>query len=62
MWVESNGSILIAYEKNNQVECWIKIRYYKSVSELLDGTVLEEHNIHRSLGPTADGTPSFEEV
>jgi hypothetical protein len=56
------GSFLLAYEKDAPNSCWIRLRYYTSMTHLLDGRHSEERDIPRSLAPTAEGTPSFESV
>jgi len=58
----SEGSFLLAYEKDAPNSCWIRIRFYQSLEDLKTGKFSREIDIPRTLAPTAEGTPSFEDV
>jgi hypothetical protein len=62
VFVCEQGDIVLAYEKDAPNSCWIRLRYYESLTHLLEGKHAKEHDIPRSLAPTAEGTPSFESV
>lgn len=57
-----DGSYLLAYEKDAPNSCWIRLRFYKDIRKLRAGAFQKEHDIERTLAPTAEGTPSFESV
>lgn len=57
-----NGALLLAYEKDAPDSCWIRLRYYDNLDDLIVGTHAREFDIERTLAPTAEGTPSFESV
>jgi len=58
----SEGAFLLAYEKDAPNSCWIRLRLYESLNDLKTGRFSREIDIPRTLAPTAEGTPSFEEV
>ncbi|MFT4548235.1 MAG: hypothetical protein ACI8XO_001570 [Verrucomicrobiales bacterium] len=58
----SDGSYLLAYEKDAPNSCWIRIRVYQDLNDLKSGKFSREIDIPRTLAPTAEGTPSFEDV
>ena len=60
--VTNEGSFLLAYEKDAPNSCWIRLRLYPTIADLESGKFSREIDIPRSLAPTAEGTPSFEEV
>jgi len=62
IWLSDTGACLVAYEKDKPNACWIRIRYYGSLSDLRTGKHAREFDIARTLAPTAEGTPSFESV
>lgn len=62
VWQAEDGRFLLAYEKDAPNSCWIRLRSYAGLTALRNGTFNEEHDIARSLAPTAEGTPSFEKV
>ena len=62
VFVCEGGGILLAYEKDALNSCWIRLRYYENLTHLEEGTHAKEHDIPRSLAPTAEGTPSIESV
>ena len=57
-----DGAFLLAYEKDAPNSCWIRLRLYQSLNDLKTGQFSREIDIPRTLAPTAEGTPSFEEV
>ena len=62
IYVGSNGKLLVAYEKDAPNSCWIRLRSYGDIARLQKGKYSREFDVHRSLAPTAEGTPSFESV
>ncbi len=58
----SDGANLVAYEKDAPNSCWIRLRFYDSLTALREGRFEKEFDIPRTLAPTAEGTPSFESV
>ncbi|NNJ26076.1 hypothetical protein [Alienimonas chondri] len=56
------GSWLLACEKDQPGACWIRLRYYRSLNDLLHGAYQREVDLPRTLAPTAEGTPSVESV
>ncbi|MFT6862380.1 MAG: hypothetical protein ACJAVK_000938 [Akkermansiaceae bacterium] len=57
-----NGAFLMAYEKDAPNSCWLRLRHYPDLTALTAGKFDREFDIPRSLAPTAEGTPSFENV
>ena len=62
IWQCDNEAFLIAYEKDAPNSCWIRFRYYETLSSLVSGNHKKEFDIERTLAPTAEGTPSLESV
>jgi len=58
----NNDSWLMAYEKDAPNSCWIRLRLYRTGSDLCAARFEREFDINRSLAPTAEGPPSFESV
>ena len=57
-----DGAFLLAYEKDAPNSCWIRLRFYPDMTALRAGKYTREIDLHRTLAPTAEGTPSFEKV
>lgn len=62
VWPCENGGYVLAYEKDGENSCWIRVRYYDDLSSLRTANDVKEFNVPRSLAPTAEGTPSFDHV
>lgn len=62
IWQCDSGAYFVAYEKDEPNSVWIRVRFYKDLSDLRSGTHGREFDIPRTLAPTAEGTPSFESV
>lgn len=62
VWTSDRGAYLLAYEKDKPNSCWIRVRSYKNLSDLLGEKSEYEFDISRTLAPTAEGTPSIESV
>ena len=58
----SDGSFLVAYEHDEPNSVWIRLRWYRNLADLEGGRHDRQHDIHRTLAPTAEGTPSIESV
>ena len=58
----SDGLLYLFYEKDAPNSCWIRIRQYRSIDDLLANRVAGEIDLPRSLAPTAEGTPSIESI
>jgi hypothetical protein len=56
------GAFVMAYEKDQPNSCWIRLRFYKDLTDLLRGQHQKQFDIPRTLAPTAEGTPSIESV
>lgn len=41
---------------------YVRLRYYKSIDDLIVNKFMSQVDLRRSLAPTAEGTPSFESV
>lgn len=57
-----DGSFLVAYEHDEPNSVWIRMRWYPTLAEFLGGRHHRQHDIARTLAPTAEGTPSIESV
>lgn len=57
-----DGTFLLAYEKDAPNSCWIRLRSYPDLNALRSGKYDHEIDLPRKLAPTAEGTPSFEQV
>ncbi len=58
----ADGSFWLAYEHDEPNSCFIRLRHYASRTALEKGKFLREHTLGRTLAPTAEGTPSFENI
>lgn len=57
-----DGRFLVAYEKDAPNSCWIRLRWYDRLGDLLACRFSREFDVARTLAPTAEGTPSIESV
>ena len=58
----TDGSFLVAYEHDEPNSVWIRLRWYRNLTDLEAGRQDRQHDILRTLAPTAEGTPSIESV
>lgn len=58
----ADGSFLLAYEHDEPNSVWIRLRWYHNLAALETGVRDRQHDVHRTLAPTAEGTPSIESV
>ncbi|MFT5128417.1 MAG: hypothetical protein ACI8W8_002027 [Rhodothermales bacterium] len=58
----AGGGYLLAYEKDAPNSCWMRLRFYKDLPDLLNGKHQRQFDVPRTLAPTAEGTPSIESV
>ena len=62
IWPTENGAYLLAYEKDAPNPCWIRLRFYADFDSFCEVDFAAEYDIQQSLGPTAEGKPSFDSV
>lgn len=64
VWVFDNGSYLLMYEVQDprNSDNFIRLRYFMDMNAVKSGNYLKQKDIPRTVGPTSEGTPSFESV
>ena len=62
IWPTENGAHLLAYEKDAPNSFWIRLRFYADFDSFCEVDFAAEYDIQQSLGPTAEGKPSFDSV